>query len=1436
MKSNLLPRAINPTLFLLAASLALAEIPRPGIDCGCDRTGSYVPPALGSIAWNALISPRGTYTVEPFQGSHGLVVRQQGNEVLAFGPTASTIGWGFGADERGLVIHSTLGGGPGTPAQHTAWLYDLENPARSPWQAQNLVSEAISVFSPRGRYLLHAIRNAQDRVHLWAVGVDGLVEAWRSDFHAIPRPGNVGQKFGLAAWGFSADAADASFLYLFNTDDAVSQNLVNLPRGRAVINHWQLRGTTEVGFSPCGDLLAVIRYPAQAAEVWLERTLDGEHVVPGADVSAFGYLEARSDFHFAQSANGPVQLATNTAGALCMDIPLEAPYWAAGAKLTASVVGPTSLRLTRPTAHSRGGRILAYEFREDTPTERVLASLPPDETRLEVADLLPDTEYTFSVRARNEAELWSPTPLTVTVTTDRPDAVPAWPLGAALTADQMQETSLHLSWPAAVDDAGVTGYRVYQDGALLADLDAQKRGHFVQNLEIGRTYEFRVQAGDAQDQWSTDGPRLRIATVDTTPPTWPEGSRLHARERDKHQLVLEWTPAEDNVEVYLYSVHVVVSGLPRVFTMTGGTATNVTLTCLMPGQSLRVGVEAGDAAGNWSTDGPRATVSTASGAPECDGGLELASVNSSETPGAGTLALGWTDSSQYWSVADSERPSLSADGRFVAFESIATNLVAHDRNTCRLRFWSGGSSHGFTQVWSPDVFVRDRAAGLTERISLCQDGGEVAYGGGREPDISGDGQYVVFVSPAPDLVTHDNNNVSDLFLRDRPGRTTRRLSVTRSGEEANGPSSAPRISADGSCVAFVSSANNLVSGDDNKVADIFVLDLGSREFTGVSVASDGTRANQASWGPALSADGRFVAFASDASNLVPDDHNAAADVFIHDRQTGETTRVSVSSEGTEANSHSGRVSAGTTGRSETPVALSADGRFVAFDSLANNLVPGDANGVRDVFVHDRESGETTRVSLTSEGLEGPPVSGAPNPSWAVSRAPAISGNGRFVVFLSQAALVPEKRSIVTDVFLHDRVTGNTRRLSACACGGNTEPDHGSSVAVISRDGSTVAFDSQATNIKPGYLDSNWSFDIFVFEQDPGPPDQDGDGTPDAEEMGPEGNDPLYDGDGDGVPDHLQDNVTVRHTLDGQHYFRASTPLHAGLARITPVPIPDPGNLPPGVTLPFGAFTITAFGAIEAAGGELLLALDFPEGVPFNSWYLYGGRPGAPHFQWYEFLYDGRTGAEIDGSHVTLHFVDGDRGDHDLLLDSNLVTQGGPALRSGALAAGLEVEPAEVLLGGWATEAEVALRNSGQRGLVWAVTDPPPPWLLMEPASGALTGGQSSTLRLRVNQDGLAPGLLEHHLVIRSGAGTREVQVLLDVPFALDAGAELTGPCLVMAWRSEPGSAYRVQFSDSLSSLDWRNASDFVIAVDTVTTWTDCRGEVDGRFYRVVRIE
>src|SRR5438132_6140403 len=179
---------------------------------------------------------------------------------------------------------------------------------------------------------------------------------------------------------------------------------------------------------------------------------------------------------------------------------------------------------------------------------------------------------------------------------------------------------------------------------------------------------------------------------------------------------------------------------------------------------------------------------------------------------------------------------------------------------------------------------------------------------------------------------------------------------------------------------------------------------GAQTTERVSVASDGTtEGNDASLGSALSADGRFVAFDSAATDLVAGDTNLVSDVFVHDRQTGTTERVSVASDGAQGNGSSGLLSF-----AFSP-ALSADGRFVAFVSFATNLVAGDTNGATDVFVHDRQTGTTERVSVASDGTQGN----------AASTGAALSADGRFVAFHSTATnLVADDTNGKTDVFVH----------------------------------------------------------------------------------------------------------------------------------------------------------------------------------------------------------------------------------------------------------------------------------------------------------------------------------------------------------------------------------------------------------------------------------
>ncbi|MCH8813930.1 MAG: calcium-binding protein [Chloroflexi bacterium] len=387
---------------------------------------------------------------------------------------------------------------------------------------------------------------------------------------------------------------------------------------------------------------------------------------------------------------------------------------------------------------------------------------------------------------------------------------------------------------------------------------------------------------------------------------------------------------------------------------------------------------------------------------------------------------------------DSTAAAISDDGRFVAFHSKATNLVANDTNGVR------------------DVFVRDRQTGQTTRVSVDSLGGEVG-GGGSGPAISGDGRFVAFASVASDLVAGDTNSVVDIFVHDRQTGQTTRVSVDSLGGEVDGSSLDADISDDGRFVAFTSHASNLVAGDANSVRDVFVHDRQTGQTTRVSVDSGGGDADDSSRFATISDDGRFVAFESDAPDLVPGDTNGFQDIFVRDRQNGQTVRVSVDNLGGQSDADS-----------YFPV-ISDDGRFVAFGSDATGLVPGDTNGWGDIFVHDRQTSETTRVSLDSLG-------GEPNEE---SYGSTISDDGRFVAFISLATdLVPGDTNGFREIFVHDRQTGQTTRVSVDSLGG--QANDRSVDPAISGDGRFVVFDAEATNLVPG--DTNGFRDIFLHDR------------------------------------------------------------------------------------------------------------------------------------------------------------------------------------------------------------------------------------------------------------------------------------------------------------------------------------------------------------------
>lgn len=381
----------------------------------------------------------------------------------------------------------------------------------------------------------------------------------------------------------------------------------------------------------------------------------------------------------------------------------------------------------------------------------------------------------------------------------------------------------------------------------------------------------------------------------------------------------------------------------------------------------------------------------------------------------------------------STAPSISDDGLFVAFQT-ASNLTGADTNN------------------ESDIYVRDRLAGTIERVSIAGNGTQ-GNGSSLAPSISGDGRYVAFQSFSTNLVTGDTNNAADIFVYDRQANTIERVSLTISAGQSNGPSSQPSISSDGRYITFQSSATNLVPGDTNTLSDVFVYDRIAHSIERVSVGPSNTQSDDQSLNPVISGDGRFVAFESFATNLVAGDTNGQADIFVYDRVAKTTERVNLSTTGLQANNFSARPS------------LSADGRYVAFESSATNLASNADNGQSNIYVYDRLAKALDWVSATGTG-------GAGN---SASTAADISGDGLTVAFQSNASdLVSGDTNGTQDVFVFDRGARQLRRISRNFDG--TQATGNSFEPAVNANGRFVAF-AATSSLQPG--DTNNQTDVYV---------------------------------------------------------------------------------------------------------------------------------------------------------------------------------------------------------------------------------------------------------------------------------------------------------------------------------------------------------------------
>jgi Tol biopolymer transport system component len=395
--------------------------------------------------------------------------------------------------------------------------------------------------------------------------------------------------------------------------------------------------------------------------------------------------------------------------------------------------------------------------------------------------------------------------------------------------------------------------------------------------------------------------------------------------------------------------------------------------------------------------------------------------------------------------ADSEGPSISSGGRYVVFTSLATNLTS-DPIPGNIR----------------NVYLRDLEAKTTELVSVTA-GGTGANGNSTGPRVSADGRYVVFTSLATDLVLGlDDNTASDIFMRDRASGTTSRLSQTTAGAVGNGASQNARMSSDGRFVVFESAATNLeATVDTNGSMDVFLWDRNVTGLERVSLRSDGGIPTGSSQNPDLSENGRFIVYDSQAADMITGDAAGKTDVFIRDRQLLRTERVSVAFPFGDPNGHSEFASISADGRfvafqsqatnltPETDVNLSFDmfvrdlgaltttlvsrnssgalgfgssyfgriskgGTRVAYLSEAPNLVEGDTNGNGDIFLFDIPTGGTQRVSVRTFGVQPSDREG--------SYEPDLSFDGRIVTFESESEnLVDDDSNGVIDVFVRSPI-------------------------------------------------------------------------------------------------------------------------------------------------------------------------------------------------------------------------------------------------------------------------------------------------------------------------------------------------------------------------------------------------------------------------------
>ncbi len=574
----------------------------PLIECNCQFTGKYKPPTSKAILveggdhYQEGTSPKGIYTLIAEDGinpgdSH--IEIKCGHQTI-LSETSSATGWGFSPNDHAFVMHGFANGG-----QHLIWLYDLnpdptvrgEDAVEVLSTIPTTLSSASLRFSPHGRYLLYA-GLGNDRTLMLHIYDTKTGDAVYSETGGAPISGQPSGK-SVAGWGFSSDTLDRSFVHAYQ-HDAHSYGLVavNLETGQEIVHSSFQSGIAIFRFSPCGDYFLWASQEGTNEQLCnfyktSEPNDSPDHQFTGEYLEYVKTTESEHQLKF--DGDETVYTFSNTASADCDDG--SPPSWSPGAALTVTGATGTTLDVTWDEATDTKGVI---NYRITSEGDLLLELSDVNHCKLE--GLQPSTAYPLELRAGDAAGNWTPDPLTTSGTTEE-DLEPTWGAGKSLSAIDIESMELTLTWEGATDDHGITYFRIYRNGELKEEVEGDQSTALITGLVPLDVDTFRVEAGDAAEHETTDGPELITATATDNPPEWPAGAPIYEDEITETTIAFHWDAATDDYGVTRYKI--LREG--EEIATTHHSTREFTDTDLEAGTTYYYEVQAGDGTGtNWS--------------------------------------------------------------------------------------------------------------------------------------------------------------------------------------------------------------------------------------------------------------------------------------------------------------------------------------------------------------------------------------------------------------------------------------------------------------------------------------------------------------------------------------------------------------------------------------------------------------------------------------------------------------------------------------------------------------------------------------------------------------------------------------------------------------------------------------------------------------------